>query len=556
MIVLDSLRNRIRGKNSLLGLFISFVALAVYSGSLGNGFVTDDPGVILQNPVMRGEPLSLFSVIDTASDTQLLPFYRPLTYLTFYVEGRLHGFNPLYMHMLNVILHAACSFLVFMLARSLFSAPWPALFAGLLFAVHPLNTESVNFIAGGRNTMLACFFVVAAYLVHLRSIEKDSSLTAFGGGVLFLAGLLSKESAMMGLPFFAFQEMIRSRKKGSGMLLHAFMRLVPYAAVTIFYLVIRWKTLSRFGIQTGIVPGMVSRKLEDMYIFPSLAERLMNNIYIIPKYLLTVIWPTSLSPRYTVPGDFHLIALPLIAGWICIICVVVWLIKRGRGPATFFGLSWMVAFWLPVSGIFPISSIHMADRYFYLPAIGLWLIAADQADRFAGAGRTTLRYVTGVSVAVLVFMAVLTVRRNPDWKSDLTLFTRMVEQYPDNPAGYFHLGAAYLARKGPNDLLVAEKNLKMALALDPSNQSVQTPLGQVRLEMGDFEGALHYYSEALGFYPLDRAARINRADVYVKLGRYREALADYQFYLKIPGHDDIPGALEHAEAKVVELSRY
>ncbi len=541
-------------KDQLFGLFIALIAFVVCTNSLGNGFVTDDPSVILHNPALQGSPLSLFSSSDTTSDRNLLPFYRPLTYLTFYAEGRLHGFNPFLMHLVNIILHSANAFLVYLLARTLFDDRAPALIAGLLFAVHPIHSEAVNFLSGGRNTMLACLFSLMAYLAYHRGIVQRRVLYALLGALFFLAGLFSKESAMMILPFILALEFSADLEKRSSSRLISAVRLAPYAAGAICYLVLRWLTLSRLGIQTSIIPGFGMQKLQELYVIPGFLERVLNNVYVIPKYLLAIVWPVALSPRYVIPDDLHLMALPLIAGWVCIIAVFFWLLKR-RSRATLFGLFWLGAFWLPVSGIIFFSGVQMAERFLYVPAIGIWLIVADQAVRLSRGRKTVLKYAVPTAAFILVLMAAVTARRNLDWKSDITLFSRLVAQYPENPQGYFHLGTAYMRRKGPNDLPAAERNFQMVLALDPSAQSVQTPLGYIRLEQGDLEGALYYYSEALSYYPLDSEARFNRGITYEKLGRYREAVADYQFFLTLPTDNHLPGARVYAEERVRELTR-
>lgn len=532
------------------------IAFIVYANSLGNGFVSDDNSVILNNPVLRGTPLSLFSTIDTTSDTQLLPYYRPLTYLTFLIEQRLHGFNPYLMHLFNVLLHAANSFFVYHLARFLFNDPKAALLTGLLFAVHPLHTEGVNFISGGRNTMLACFFSLTAYLLHGIAVIRKNISGAFAGAVLFMAGLFSKESAMMVLPFILAQEVAALRENVKGSRSQAAIRLLPYAASAIIYLFMRWQTLSILGIQTGIIPGFGEQMLQSMYVMPSLGDRLIDNLYIIPRYVLTVIWPVSLSPRYAIPDDLHLLSLPLAVAWLCIIGILAWLLTRGRSRAALFGLSWLAAFWLPVSGIFYFSSVTLADRFLYIPAIGLWIIIADQMARLLQCGSAQRRYAAVAIALILLLISALTIKRNPDWKNDMTLFTQLVKQYPENPYGHSNLGSAYIQRRGEHDLELAEKEFEKALALEPTIQSVHTPLGYIKLERGDFEGAVYYYSEALAIFPFDREARINRGIAYEKLGRYKEALADYQFYLTIPTHNNIPGSKQYAEERVRELSRY
>ncbi len=543
-------------KDWIRGLAVAAVACMVYANSLGNGFVADDPVVILHNPVLQGSPLSLFNTIDSISDTQILPFYRPLTYQTFAVEGRLHGFDPFLMHLINVLLHAVNAFLVYLLARSLFKDYRPALIASLLFVVHPIHAESVNYLSGGRNTMLASLFVLMAYLAHQRSIARDNLSHAFAGALLFLAGLFSKEFALMVLPFIVAQEWSSLRGKGSHAWSRSVMRLAPYAVALAGYLLLRWWTLSGLGLQTGLIPGLGARKLHELYIIPGFAERILNNIYIIPQYLLTIVWPTALSPRYAVPGELLAIAPQLVAGWACVIACIAWLLKRGGSRPAFFGLFWLAAFWIPVSGIFYFSIIEMADRYVYLPAIGLWILTADQlSGLFRSEKKIVRRYAVVFIAIVIITAAALTAWRNLDWKSDLTLFSRMVEQYPENAHGYFNLGRAYLARNGPNDLKTAEQNLEQVLVLDPSAPTVQALLGYLRLQRRDFDGALQYLSEELRYYPLDREARINRGITYEQMGRYEEALSDYEFYLTIPGQNDLQGSREYAEAKVHELAR-
>lgn len=543
-----------RSRNMKYGLLVAAIALLVYANSAGNGFVGDDHSVIRHNPVLQGPPLSLFGVIDTTSDTNYLPFYRPLTYMTFLIEQRLHDLNPFPMHLVNVLLHALNAFLVYLLARTLFPEQGQAVLVGLLFAVHPLHSEGVNFLAGGRNTMLACLFSLLAYLVHRESVARNGVIGAVAGSFLLLAGLLSKEVALAVVPCILLLEAGVWRESGIGLHSRPVFRTLPYAAALLCYFVIRWTTMSRYGVQGGILPGFGMPLEEGLSAAPDLLSRLLDNLYILPRYLLTVVWPTALSPRYIVPRDLQAMAPALVGGWIALTGILAWLLTRGRSKATLFGLLWAVAFWLPVSGIVYFSDVTMADRFLYIPAIGLWVIAADQLSKVFPSREAGRNAAVGAVIFVLLLLSGVTVRRNLDWKSDLTLNTRMVEQYPDNPHGHYNLGSAYVQRRQANDLQLAEREYERVRELDPDNRSVYTPLGYVRLEQGDFEGALEYYTAALAFAPDDRDARINRAIAYEHLGRYQEALKEYQYYLSLTGHNNIPGSREYAEQKVRALA--
>lgn len=526
-------------KDLYLGLLVALVAFLVYANSLGNGFVMDDASVILNNPVLRGTPFSLFESIDSNSDTELTPYYRPLTLLTFLIEGRLHGFTPFPMHIVNVLLHAANAFLVYYLALSLIMNKSASLFAGLLFAVHPINTEGVDFVSA-RNTILAGFFVISSYLVHERSARQDKIAGAVGGAILSLAGLFSKEPALVVLPFIGLRELPLLRGKEPTRRRRAFVRLIPYAMGVVVYFILRNNALSRAGVNMDIISG--------------LGGRLLNNLYIIPKYLLMVIWPLSLSPEYGAPDDFHLLALPLAAAWLCIVVLLIWLLSRGRSRATLFGLCWMVAFWLPVSGIIRIPSTELALRYLYLPAIGLWLIIADQTIRLFH-DRDKIRRYCLIVATVILLLAGFTMRRNLDWKNELTLFSRAVEQYPNSAWGHVELGNAYYNNgQDEHSLMMAEQEYEKALALNPTLQKAHTHMGSIRLKLGDLSGALNHYTEALAINPFDKEALIYRGMVLENLGRHKEAVADYQFFLSAPGRG-LSEMRPYAEERVRELSR-
>jgi len=539
------------------GLLVAAVAFLVYANSLGNGFTLDDHDVILNNPVLRGNAASLFSIIDTVSDNQLLPLYRPATYLSFLIEGRLHGFNPFLIRLFNVFLHSANAYLVFRLARSLFRDNiYAALLVGLLFAVHPLHTEGVDFNAGGRNTMLACFFSLVVYLLHRRSASQEKSSYAIAGACLFLTGLFAKETALMVLPFIVYIEIATFQTDAPRARLRSVLRLLPYCAATIAYLVMRWLTLSKFGIQTTIIPGVGTSLLENMYVIDTLGTRLLNNLYIIPRYLLTVIWPVALCSSYVIPEDLNLIALPLFGAWLCIFGSLMWILTRGRTSASLFGFAWLVMFWLPVSGIF-IIPIPLADRYLYIPAIGLWIVITDQLCRVVPNFKPAVqRYAMVVVTLMLFILAALTVRRNFDWKSNITLYTRFVEQYPDNIHAQIGLGTAYFDSISERNLPLAERQFEKVITIDPYAPKVHMLLGYIKLNKGDFITALHHYDKALEISPSDKEARLNRGITYEKLGRTQDALKDYIFFLTSPGRIDyIRGGREHAEMRIRTLSQ-
>ena len=523
-------------QNLKYGLLVVLVTFVVYANTLVNGFVWDDNYVILNNPALKGSVLSLFSGIDSARSTEPTPYYRPLTLLTFVLEQRLHGFNPFLVRLFNVLLHSANAFLVYRLACLLIKNRSAALLAGLMFAVHPLHSEAVDFNSA-RNTLLAVFFVLTSYLVHEHCLKINNNGGAVAGALLFLCGLFSKEIAIGGLLFVIALE-ISSNRGIQQQRLKIVYRLMPYLLCMLLYLFLRNHALANVGVSVSIFPG--------------LGERLLNNIYIIPKYMLTVLFPASLNNVYFIPDDLHQMVLPLLVAWLGIISTFVWLVTKGRSHTTLFGLAWLFIFWLPVSGLIPIPSAALADRYLYLPAIGLWLIVADQTNLWLIRRNGVRRFHVAAVICILVILATLTVRRNFDWKSEITLFSRFVEVFPDRAYGYHNLACYYMDTL--KNLDRAEQYFEKALQVDPSFPRLHTQFGYLRLQRGDYPGALAHYDAAIRLNSNDAEAHLNSGVALEQMLRFEEAVARYRIFLSIPDKE-LAGSRAVAEAKVILLSR-
>lgn len=534
------------------GLSVALVALVVYANTLFNAFAWDDNNVILTNELLRGSPLQLFSSIDRTRDYELLPYYRPLTQLSFMLEGWLHGFEPLWMHLVNLLLHSSNTLFVYFLARRFYATSEVAFYAALFFALHPINTETVNFLSGGRNTMMATLFSLLALLLYLKAIERRSSVWSLVAGLALLAGLFSKEFSFMTIFLIIWFEC--RELKGQKNFYISSTRIFPVVIVVFFYLIMRWNTLSSFGIQNGLIPGMGADRLNWIYKMPGLMDRLLVNLYIIPRYLQSIIWPVRFNLRYEIPSDLsgHLIVLLIV--WLLIAFFVFWVIIKGRNRLTILGLCWFVIFYVPVSGIFLFPSAPMSDRYIYLPAIGLWFIVADSCDRVLLFFKRN-KYGSYSLVLILVILGIITFARNMDWKNNITLFSRFVSDYPEYAYSHAALGNAYYEAREKNVryLELAEIELIKAIKINPVIPGVYTNLGNIRLLKGDHNGAIYYYTVALGIYPLDKEALLNRAITYEDIGMTEEAVKDFEKFLAIPG-DELSDAKPYAESRIKALT--
>ncbi|MBI5740781.1 MAG: hypothetical protein HZA16_08665 [Nitrospirae bacterium] len=530
-----------KGNRSFIGLAVALIAFLIYADSLRNGFVWDDHTIVVSNPALEGGIADLFGKIDTADDTEKNPYYRPLTLLTFLIEHRYLDSGPLTGHLFNVLLHAVNAFLVYRLVAVFTANTSMAFLAGIFFAVHPISSESVNFISA-RNNLLAGLFSLSACLLHIHSSRKGGHAAALSAAALFLAGLFCKETALALLPVIFYLEAGAWPQANAAGRKRTIARLIPYAAFTACYFVLRQNAMESAGARQDILQGLFTR--------------LAGNLYIIPRYISLLINPTALSPRYVLPEDLHLLALPLLLAWFCIIGIVGWLLIRGRTPLTLFGLAWLFLFWLPVSGIVDIPSAPFADRYLYLPAIGIWFVMADQSCRLYAALNRARKYAVISLVVVLLFFSAVTVRRNMDWKSEIILFSRAVEQFPDNAWGHAELGLSYLRAYSNDEYYhsLALKELQTALSLDPSMEKLHSPIGTIVLARGDLEGAVMHFTEALSANPFDKQALFYRAMTLEDIGKTKEALADYISFLSAPGRG-LEEMRPYAEEKVSRLEQ-
>lgn len=525
-----------RNKDLFNGLLLALIACAVYANSLGNGFVWDDDFVILFNPALKRNLLDVFSSIDTGRSSEVTPYYRPLTMLSFLFEYRIHGLTPFLVRFFNILLHGVNTFLLYRLARVLKINTHGAIIAGLLFAIHPINSEAVNFNAGGRNTMLAAFFILTTCLLHSWCIKNDRISNVFVGVLFFFAGLLSKETTLFILPVIGFLELSYLRSAEQSGRRRAVFRFVPYIVCTLIYLILRNHALTSVGAHMEIVQG--------------LGGRLLDNLYIIPRYLLSIVWPKAISVKYFVPEYFSQVLSSLVIAWLIIISMVGWLFTRLRTQATLFGITWLIIFWIPVSGIFPIPSAPLADRYLYVPLMGLWLIVGDRLSPLL-LGYISVRRVTIIVLCVVgLFLTILTTKRNLEWKSDITLFSKLIEKYPNRAFGYHNLGCAWLDKGG--NLYLAEQAFEKALTLEPAFPRLRTQLGYVHMLRQDYLGALQQYAEAVIVNPFDAEAHLNTGIAFEKLGRFDEALVAYQRFIDTPG-GELPEARIATRQKIINL---
>lgn len=521
-------------------LVLAVLTLVTYANSIGNGFVWDDKGIIVNNTLLRdwSHLLDFFSLPDTVYAEDRAPYYRPLNRMTYLVEYHLFGLNPAGYHAVNVLCHTVNVLLVYLLALRLFSAASPALCAALLFAIHPVNAEAVNFISA-RNNLLAALFVLSSFLTYRHGRRVDSFWHSSLAALLFFLGLLSKETALVLILILIGSEFLLpppvEPKRPAAWLVH----LLPFLASLIVYFVLRSRALGGAG-------G------EDLVVASGFGPRMLRNLYIIPRYALNMLFPTALSAVYRVP-DAPWAIWWVWAVWLAILVGLAALFKR-RTPVTLFGLLWIALQYLPISNVVRIPSAPMADRYLYPLLIGSCLIVAEQAHRRREAF-SPKNIAVAAGVLIMLGFAGLTIRRNAVWRDAVTLFSSVVRTDPYSDYGYYNLGNAF---KDRNDFARAQQAWEQTIALNPRYSRAYNQLGSLRFLHHQLDDAARYYRSAVETDPDNAEAHFNLAMTLERLGNSEQALEHFRLFLRrVPADraDLIPVVNRKVQELQIRLSR-
>ncbi len=503
-------KNSIHNKKALWYslVLLSAMTIAVYSVGLFNGFAWDDEFIIVKNPATR--QITNVAKLLFAPDV-VKPYYRPLTRATYLFDYWLFGMNPSAFHFVNIVIHLLNVIFLYFVCSRVATNKVSALIASLLFAVHPINTESVNFISA-RNNLLSLFFSLASFLVLLRKEGKAGKWPILSA-IFFFFGLLCKETAMMllvvialySIPPFSPGFAARLREKAPSLLSFVFLAGV--------YLLLR-----SFALHGIIGSGSLAE---------GLSERLAQNYYIIPHYLKLFFFPTDLTIFHVVPKAGLFNDPVLLLAWVAI-AAAIWLTVRWHNRAAIFGLLWFAVNYVPIANIVPISSWPMADRFMYIPAAGLCLVAGEFLSYIYY--RYSARQLVSVGISIIVIaLAAWTVKRTMDWKDDISLFKSAVRSDPASVSGHFNLGNAYLER---SDFATARLEWMKTLEIDPRHSEALTQMGTFSATQGDLQKAEQYYLAALRSDPGNVMAHYNLGRLYEIKGDRQNALEQFELALK------------------------
>jgi len=466
---------------------VALAAVLCYASVLTGPFLWDDRVLILENSYIKGaQPAWAPFMTDFArmalAEWEVTPFYRPLTLLSFRLDALVWGFTPLGFHLTNLLAHVGCSLAVMHLGNRLFDAPRAGLAAGLLFAVHPVHTESVSWISG-RTDVLACLFGLGALLLALRG----TAASAIGSALALALALMAKESTVV-IPLLTAAALMLRRSPRSDAIRILGLQVLALGTV----LALRHQALQ------GLVP--------TLDLAGGLGHRLLLAPRFFAEYLGLLVMPFWLS----VERHLALQAVPplgVAAGWLVALAFAALLGWTARkAPVVCFSLAWIPLSLIPVLNLVPLPQ-PLAERFLYLPSVGFCLLLAVLlANRHAR-----------ILALIAVIWAGATVARNQVWNDEGRFWQAAVTARPESQAARLALGIHHLEN---GRLDQAEVHLVEAVRLAPRVASGYHYLAQLRLAQRRLDGAEQAYREGI-------AARARPEELlYRQFGNLAESTGD------------------------------
>lgn len=489
---------------------IVLATLAVYGQTAGHGFVSlDDPRYVSQNPhVARGLGVDGLAWAFTTGEASN---WHPLTWVSHLLDATLFGVEDAGPHhLVNVALHATASVLLLFALVRMTRDLGASAFVAALFALHPLHVESVAWVSERKDVLSGVFWMLTM-LAYARYAERPDGLRYATVALCLALGLLAKP-VLVTLPCVLLLldhwplERWRSR--------HDLRRLV-----------VEKLPLLGLAAVSSIVTFSVQRGAMEQLAHVPLAHRTANAVVAYAVYLRKLVWPRDLAPFYPHPfrpGQEPLSGLDIAVAALLLAALsaaAVRAARRGRRYAST-GWLWYLGTLVPMIGIVQVGRAALADRYTYLPAIGLFLVVAWGGRELLSRGARWLP--AAAAATVLVACAVQSHHQAALWRDDFTLFAHTVRVTRHNATAETVLGLAHWnAGRAPE----ARAHLERAVAIHPDVVEARDLLGRILLEEGASEAALPLLERASAVRPDDPRLAFHLGVAYSNLGETAKALA-------------------------------
>ena len=512
------------------GLFL--LVFLVFLPAASNDFVNyDDQDYVTENPHVKAGLTA--AGVAWAFTTGHASNWHPLTWISHMIDCQLYGLKPWGHHLTSVLFHAVNAMLLFVVLQRMTGAMWKSLLVALLFGLHPLRVESVAWVAERKDVLSTFFWMLTlwAYVLYAEKSKSRSSRSKVYYGLalfFFVCGLMSKPM-LVTLPFVLLlldwwplgriSNGVKGEtaRMGCVSLKRAVVEKVPFVAV---------------AAASAVATFMAQRQggsVVDIASLPVLA-RWENALVAYVRYVGKLFWPMDLAVFYPSPNHWPVVLLIcsgvfllVISGW------VYW--RRREQPYLALGWFWLLGTLVPVIGLVQVGSQSLADRYTYVPGIGIFIMLVWGLAALGK--RIPASALAPLAAAAILACMFMTEQQITYWKDGETLFGRAVAVTSGNSLAHNSLGFM-LSERGKYDAAIEQ--FQAALRIRPDYAKAQYNWGLALAGKRQVDEAIVHFQAALLLDPFYFEARNNLGVAYYAKGQYDEAAREFEAALQLrPG---------------------
>ncbi len=515
----------------LFAAFAAIITIIVYIPSLGNDFIVnwDDGGYIQEHVLVHSLSWDNFITIFNPT-TFYKGNYHPLTTFFYALEYSVVGEHALLYHINNLIFHTLNVLLVFWFIRLITKRIEVAGFVALLFGIHPMHVESVAWISERKDVLYTFFFMLSLIQYYFYFTKKESKQKHYIYALVFFFLSLLSKSAAVALPLVMFVVDYYMKRKLNVKLI---VEKLPFLVLSF--------TIGIIAVFSQNEKGAI----HDLTPLFTAFERLLIVSYSTMTYFGKLFVPIDLATMYPYPGKIngHFPMIYYIAP--CIILPLVILMftlfvmnlrgKRTKYIPYVFGFLFFFTNIFLVLQILPVGGASLAERYTYVPYIGLFLILGILWDKGIQAKGKVMNILRpgfyALFACFVIFLSILTWQRIGKWKNGETLMRDLTKVFPNSTFAYNNLGYLYYHWFKSYDKALVEYNTSMSL--DTTNYETWSNRGVVYNNLGNYNQAIYDFTKSLKYKSDNLDGYIGRANSYSAINKFAEALPDYDKYLSM-----------------------
>jgi protein O-mannosyl-transferase len=525
-------------RHGLVIVLLALATLAVFAQAVRFPFLWDDFQYVTTNSAIHAG-LTAHGV-EWAFTTGYAFNWHPVTWTSHMVDCQLFGLDPRGHHATNVLIHLLNVILLFELLRRATGDLWPSAAVAALFAVHPLRAESVAWVAERKDVLSACFGLLA--MIAYAAYARTGGARRYLATALMLALSLMTKPMMVTLPFvlllldyWPLGRLKLGRDGGRGESSPATRRETPAGQRPVAYLVVEKLPLMLLSVASCAVTVLIQERGGAVLAASriGLSDRLANAVVAYVRYIWKAVWPADLAVHYwhpSLPGGASLTTWQVAGALALLVATTAVLLSLVRCPFLAVGWLWFLGMLVPTIGIVQVGLQAMADRYTYLPLVGVFIAVCWAGQALAAKVPRARALLAVVAVGVTLAYGVAGWRQTRLWRDPVALYTRSLEVEPRNPIVHSLLG---MELGGRNAVEEAVPHYRAALEVWPEYVDARFNLGVALAKLNRVDEAIPCYERVLELDPRHAQAHNNLASALLSKGRVEQAIAHYRKALEL-----------------------